>query len=84
MELGFIEITSQKELDTLLIEKIVFHDSILKEMQLPNRAYIREDNATEMNYLFDAFIHFQSPWKPFSCLLLFIGVDKLSLNDPTE
>lgn len=50
--LGYTEIETQADLDDLLGRAAGFHDSMVKELRVVNRAYVRSDRSMVMNHRF--------------------------------
>lgn len=80
----YVEITTQDEMDALLVRVAGFHDSMVKELYLSNRGWVGPDRSMAMNHRFDARLLVHSQWDPAAIELLFIGIEGLSAYDSSE
>lgn len=82
--LGYTEIETQADLDDLLGRAAGFHDSMVKELRVVNRAYVRSDRSMVMNHRFDARLLVQTQWPPFALEIVLIGIEELQSENATE
>src|SRR5262245_6197782 len=59
--IGYTEIATQIDLDALLDRTARFHDSMIKELHVVNRANVASDHSMLMNHRFDARLLLQNP-----------------------
>jgi hypothetical protein len=81
---GYTEITTQADLDALFERAAGFHDSMIKELRVVNRACIRSDRSMTMNHRFDARLLIQTQWPPFAIEIVLIGIEELKSENATE
>jgi hypothetical protein len=74
---GYSESQTQAELDALLQRVAGFHDSMVKEFYLVNRAHVNADHSMLMNHRYDARLLVQTQWPPFALEIVLIGVQEL-------
>lgn len=82
--LGYTVIETQADLDDLLGRAAGFHDSMVKELRVVNRAYVRSDRSMVMNHRFDARLLVQTQWPPFALEIVLIGIEELQSENATE
>jgi hypothetical protein len=82
--LGYTEIETQSELDSLLDRAAGFHDSMIKELHLVNRAYVSSDHSMFMNHRFDAQLLVQTQWTPFAVEIIFIGIEEMRTDSASD
>jgi hypothetical protein len=80
----YTEVTTQEEMDALLARVRGFHDSLTKEFHLTNRAWVATDRSMMMSHRFDARLLVHSQSQPVAIELLFIGIERLALDDAGE
>jgi hypothetical protein len=81
---GYSEIETQTELDALLQRVAGFHDSVVKEFYLVNRAHVNPDHSMSMNHRYDARLLIQTQWQPFALEIVLIGVEELRTDAAGE
>ncbi len=81
---NYIEITTAEELEKFLYETVAFHDSMVKELQMINRGYVKKDKSMVTSHRFDTRILIQSQWNPIAFELVCIDTQHLSAIDPRE
>src|ERR1700730_17768045 len=81
---GYTEIATQADLDALLDRTAGFHDSMVKELHLVNRAYVSSDHSMIMNPRFDAQLLVQTQWPPFALEIILTGVEEMRTDNARE
>ena len=74
---GYVEITSQADLDQLLDLCSGFHDSLVKEIHLVDRAFVGPDRGIYMLGQYDACVLIQSQLEPYGLELVAVEVVEL-------
>ena len=74
---GYVEIASQADLDQLLDLCSGFHDSLVKEIHLSNRAFVGRDLGIRMLERYDARILIQSQLGPYGLEIVAVEVAEL-------
>jgi hypothetical protein len=82
--LGCTEIATQADLDALLDRVAGFHDSMVKEFHMMNRAHVKPDHAMLMTHRFDARLLVQTQWPPFGIEIVLIGIQELRTENAGE
>ena len=78
----YTEIKNPGELEVFLHQTVTFHDSMLKELQMINRAFVMESKSMDMWHRFDVKILFQTQWDPIAFELVCLDVSYLSTTEP--
>jgi hypothetical protein len=81
---GYTEIATQADLDALLDRAAGFHDSMVKELRVVNRAYVSSDHSMLMNHRFDAQLLVPTQWPPFALEIVLTGVEELRTDNASE
>ena len=82
--LDYIDITSQTDIDSLLKIANGFHDTLLKEFHLINRAYIDKELKMDMNFEYNARLIIQCQHEPLQIEFLLINISTITLEKPYE
>jgi hypothetical protein len=82
--LGYAEIATQADVEALFERIAGFHDSMVKELYLINRAHVDIDHSMNMNHRFDARLLVQTQWAPFAIEIVLIGIEELRTESPGE
>jgi len=61
-----------------------FHDSMIKEMRIANRAFVGPDRRMMMGHRYDAQVLVQSQWARFARELVFIEMTELGMGEAGE
>jgi hypothetical protein len=81
---GYNQIVTQEDLDALVEHAAGFHDSMLREAVLANRAWVNRDRSMAMSHAYDLRCLVQTQWAPGAVELLFLGVSSLTISGPGE
>ncbi|MEQ8765406.1 MAG: hypothetical protein RL885_15840 [Planctomycetota bacterium] len=76
----YAELQSQADIDLWLGRVGHFHDGLLKEIHIVNRACVHTDGAMAFEQHFDMRILIQSPWGPSAFELLLVDVLGMHLD----
>lgn len=81
---GYLELTAEPEIDALERRMEGFHDALLKELQVVNRAWVNADRSMPLDDRFDLRLLVQSQGQLRALDLLAIGVRSLVLGASGE
>jgi hypothetical protein len=81
---GYTEIATQANLDALLDRAAGFHDSMIKELHVVNRAHVNSDHSMVMDHRFDARLLVQTQWPPFALEIVLTGIEELRADSARE
>ena len=76
------EILTQQDLDALGKHVHGFHDSMIKEFRIFNRAFVQADHSMVMSQRYDGQLLIHSQWPPHAIEFVFSKVIEVRLHEP--